>query len=681
MRRTLALLLACLMLALIAGCTPTTGTTTAPATTSEATAAPTATPEPAKESVAPTEATPEPAKETTAPAAEYKQSPFLDSKGLPPVAERLPKEPKISNEIPADQLKYEIGSYGGTMRFVTSVVEWDADVFVMTNEPLLNTPGILGKEITGNILKGYEATADQKTFTFYMREGLRWSDGQPVTMEDVRFTVEDFLFNEELTPSFPNWMKSGGQRDGTPFKFEVVDDWTFKISFDQPYGGFPMHLAIQGWKGYTEFLKPSHYLKPYHKKYAKSEEELKKLIAPVAEKFNIADDDKRWVNVFNKVDITNWENTRSESIGFPSLYPWVYAKKSETVATFERNPYYFKVDSAGNQLPYVDTLQSTLVENMEMVTTKIIAGEVDFARESASLVNMPLYRENEKSGFKAYLFNMHVTPTDILINETFDDPTWKTVSQDVRFRKALSLAIDRQELIDSIYYGFAEPGTIQDSTYDPAAAEALLDEMGMKKGANGVRTAPDGKKFSFLIEVGAEAPDIVPYSELLVEFWKAIGLDASMKRIESSLVGNKNAANELQVRVIWTHTPLWYMQDWGFDGIGRSWNIWKNNIKTAEITNPDGTKKQINVKGEEPPQAIKDFMALSDSLLQVSPDDAVNKVWPQLKQSMHDNYWYLTPLQNIKQPMIVNAKIGNVPNEDCVAIAADFSGEQFFYKK
>lgn len=666
MRRTLALLMACLMIVLVAGCTPTTS---AAATKPEV-----------KATSTPAEST-EPPKENTDSKVEYKQSPYLDDKGLPPVAERLPKEPKLTNEVPADQINYEVGSYGGTMRFVTSAVEWDADVFVMCNEPLLNTPGILGKEVTGNIFKGYEASDDQKTFTFHMREGLKWSDGEPVTMEDVRFTVEDFLFNEELMPSFPNWMKSGGKRDGTPFKFEVADDWTFKLSFDEPYGGFPMHLAIQGWKGYTELLKPSHYLKPYHKKYAKSDADLKALIDPIADKYNIAKDEKEWVNVFNKADIVNWELTRSESIGFPTLYPWVYKSKTETVATFERNPYYFKVDTAGNQLPYVDKLTSSLVENMEMVTTKIISGEVDFARESASLVNMPLYRENEKSGFKAYLFNMHVTPTDILINETYDDPTWKLVSQDVRFRKALSLAVNRQELIDSIYYGFAEPGTIQDSTYDVAAAGALLDEMGMKKGADGMRTAPDGKKFSFLIEVGAEAPDIVPYSELLVEFWRAVGLDASMKRLEQSLVGNKNAANELQVRVIWTHTPLWYMQDWGWDGIGRSWNIWKSNTKTAEITNADGSKKTIDVKGEEPPQAIKDFMALSDSLLQVSPADAVNKVWPQLKQSMHDNYWYLTPLQSIKQPMIVNAKIGNVPNEDCVAIAADFSGEQFFYRK
>jgi len=675
-RKILAFLCAAAMLmSILSSC----GQTAEPVSTEPAETTKAATTEAAKET---TEAAKETAETSAEATMEYKQSPYIDSMGLPPVAERLPKEPKLTNEVPAKQLDYEIGTFGGTMRLVTSVVEWDADVFVMTNEPLLNTPGILGEEITGNILKGYEASDDQKVFTFFMREGLRWSDGEPVTMEDVRFTVEDVIFNEELMPSFPNWMKSAGSRDGEPFKFEVVDDWTFKLTFAQPYGGFPMHLAIQGWKGYTEFIKPAHFLKPYHKKYAGSEAEFKAFIAPIAEKYNYADDEKQWVNVFNKVDITNWENTNSASIGFPRLYPWLYSSKTETVATFERNPYYFKVDTAGNQLPYVDKLESSLVTDIEMVTMKTIAGEVDFSRESASLVKMPLYRENEeKGGYKALMFNMHVTPTDILINQTYNDPTWQLVAQDVRFRKALSLAINRDELIDSIYYGFADPGTIQDSTYDLAAAEALLEEMGMKKGTNGLRTAPDGSKFSFLIEVGAEAPDIVPYCELLVEFWRAAGLDVSLKRIESSLVGNKNAANELQVRVIWTHTPLWYMQDWGFDGWGRSWNVWKNNIKTAEITNEDGTKKTVDVKGEEPPAAVKEMYALSDSLLQVSPADAVNVVLPKIKQSMADNYWYLVALEHIKQPVIVNAKLGNVPSSDCVGIAGNFAGEQFFFKK
>src|SRR5450756_1658833 len=194
---------------------------------------PTATDVPAAEKTTAPDGTKAP--EATTAVVEYKESPYFAGKGLPPVKDRLPKEPKIANEMPADMLTYEIGTYGGTLRTVTAGIEWDADVFVGCNEALLNTPGILGKEITGNVLKGYEVTADQKEYTFHMREGLKWSDGTPVTSEDVRFTVEDFLFNKELTPIFPAWMCSGGVATGTPLKFSMVDDFNFKFTFDKPY--------------------------------------------------------------------------------------------------------------------------------------------------------------------------------------------------------------------------------------------------------------------------------------------------------------------------------------------------------------------------------------------------------------------------------------------------------------
>jgi len=119
----------------------------------------------------------------------FQQSPFLDGRDLPPVHERLPLNPKLTNEIPPEIMEYEIGRFGGTIRLLTPSVDWDADVFVMLNEPLVNSPAMLGREVTGNILEGYDVTDDQMTFTFYLREGLRWSDGEPLTMEDFRFTI------------------------------------------------------------------------------------------------------------------------------------------------------------------------------------------------------------------------------------------------------------------------------------------------------------------------------------------------------------------------------------------------------------------------------------------------------------------------------------------------------------
>ncbi|SFI73800.1 peptide/nickel transport system substrate-binding protein [Paenibacillus sp. UNC496MF] len=604
-----------------------------------------------------------PADEGAAPAedvklTDFKQSPALDSFAVA-LKDRLPEDYKITNEMPGSLLKYEVGTYGGTLRTVTSVVDWDADVFIMNDEALLNTPGLLGEEVTGNVLKSYEMSSDEKSFTFHMRKGLKWSDGQPVTTEDVRFAVEDVLQNKELTPIFPAWLNAGGDPNGKPFVFELIDEYTFKLSFDQPYGGFLLSLAVQGWRGYTDLLKPAHFLKNYHTKYT----ELAKL-EPAIKKAGFKKGE--WVNLFNEMDVTNWELTKPRAIGFPVLYPWMLTKKTNTTATFERNPYYFKVDSAGNQLPYIDKIQSTLVQDIEMVTLKTIAGEVDFSRESASLVKMPLYRENESKGFKAMLSNLHVSPTDIFLNLSSSDKNWAQVVNDVRFRKALSLALDRDEIIDSIYYGFAEKNTWQDSTYSVDEANKLLDEMGLKKGADGFRVGPDGKKFTIPIEVGAQAPDIVPMTELVVEMWKQLGLDVTMKKIDGTLWGKRNEANDLKATIIWAADPMWYYGDWGQGIWGPAWNLY----------NSSGGKK-----GVKPPADVAAFYQSLAKANVANPKDAKAIVDNEIKKALGDQFYFIVPLQNVKQPLIVNAKLHNVGNENALAVATDYAGEQLFFGK
>ncbi|MBO0993760.1 ABC transporter substrate-binding protein [Bacillus sp. SD088] len=592
---------------------------------------------------------------------EFKQAPMLDEMDLPPVEERLPKEPKIPNELPPDQLTVEIGKYGGTLNTVAQSIDWDPDLFVMNNEPLLNTPGILGEEITGNVLKDYEVSDDEKEFTFYMREGLRWSDGEPVTTEDVRFAIEDVQFNEEITSILPGWLHSGGNVDGSPMKLDVIDDYTFKISFDEANGGFPISLAIQNWRGYADLLKPAHYLKKFHKDYA----DPKELEESIKENNFDEGEDTDWVNNFTYLDITERELNHSNAADFPVLYPWLPKEKTKTHVTYERNPYYFKVDAEGNQLPYIDSLKSAIVQDTEVTALKVIAGEVDFNREATALTKMPVYRENaEKGGYKAILADMHLTPTDVFLNMTYDDPVWREVVQDLRFRQALNYAIDRDEIIDTLYYGFAEPSTMIDSTLDIAKANELLDEMGMEKDQDGYRKGPDGKRFTIPFEVQAAAPDIVPLAELLTEMWKEIGIHVTVKTIDSSLHGNKNEANELQASIMWTHTPLYYMQDLGTGFWGRMWHDWW---------------KSGGTKGEEPPENVKRFYDLMDEMNVSGPERAV-EIMDELRQEMNENIYYFVHIEHAKQPLIVNANLGNV-TDDGLAIAINFAGEQMFFKE
>jgi peptide/nickel transport system substrate-binding protein len=203
---------------------------------------------------------------------EYTQAPWFDAAveagELPPVEERLPENPCYIKEVLDEYLDQEVGIYGGTLRFPTNSVNWDADIFVSCNEALLTMESANSDQITPNVVESYSVNEDNTVYTFTLRKGLKWSDGTPVTMADVEFGVNNYIFNEELTPVISSYMRDGGVAAGDPFTFTVVDDWTFEIAFKTPYGGFPVHISIAGWKGYTDFIKPAHVLKQFHKDYA-----------------------------------------------------------------------------------------------------------------------------------------------------------------------------------------------------------------------------------------------------------------------------------------------------------------------------------------------------------------------------------------------------------------------------
>lgn len=619
---------------------------------------------------------------------EYKQSPYLDAKvasgDLAPVAERLPKVTKLPDEVLPEFLDYQIGKHGGTMRFITAVVNWDADVFVMNNEALLTMESANSDVITPNIVESYEVNDAQTEFTFKLREGLKWSDGVPVTMEDVKFTIEKVIFNEDITPVIANYMRDGGVSTGEPFTFEVIDDWTFKLSFKEAYGGFAVHLSIAGWKGYTELIKPKHFLEKFHKDFYETEEAYVAAMKPYADVLKLdLSLPASWITLFTQADCTNWELTdptdalpsktfadAGQTENFPVLYPWMMVSSDGGITTWERNPYYHKVDAEGNQLPYVDTLTSTLVENMEMVQFKYFSGEADFGRESATIDNVTLYKENEaKAGIIAYLTAMHNNPTDVMINFNFKDEAWQEAISDIRFLQALEMAIDAEEILDSVYKGFGEVNPNWKCVGDFDGANALLDEMGMKVGSDGYRTTPSGKPLTINIINSPDAKDITTVSELYVEFWGEIGLKTEITTLESSMRDQKQLANEIPMRIQWIHsTQLWHYVDFG--PLAPLWTAWFNagGLTDATVT-----------AGEEPPEWAKEFHLLKQSLFTTSPKEAVNVVVPKLLEVMTSRLFIIEPLINVQQCVIINANLGNVPTGGS-GISWNFSGEQFFYK-
>lgn len=595
---------------------------------------------------------------------------------LPPLEERLPNEPFVVGPgvlLPEGHVDWQPGIYGGTLRTLHFRPDWNPDIFVGMNEPLLSAPGLGVDGIRGNILKDFEVSNNNQTFVFHMREGLKWSDGTQVTVEDARFVAEDIYGNDDLTPAYPRRFRTRNAPDGTPMTFTAIDDYTFQIDFDESYGGFLRNLTIETWNGWTELIRPSHYLKDFHINYVELE-----ALRPLLDEMSLTDE---WEQVFTDQDCLSWHVNREKCIVSPVLTPWQRVEASEPgLLVFERNPYYHKVDIEGKQLPYIDKLLSKLVEDVEMVNTGILTGEADFMRESTGLVKIPLYVENgPKGGYRHQLLDMHVDSSSIWINQTYSDENdpnsaaWRGIAQDVRFRQAISLAISRDEMIETLYFGYAtkplDTVGAELSTRDVDLANALLDELGLdQRGNDGFRLYPDGSPFTILIEHGAHAPDLEPAAELVGEYLKDVGINTTVKKLDSSLWAERRNNNELQATVFWAHDQGWD-NNWTSDTIqraGYAWWVYMTQSADSEMA-------------MEPPDWVLEAFELDKARWgSVSGSEEYNQHKEQGNAWHRANLPEITVVENVKYPLIVSVDMANVATEG-FAIAQNFAMEQLFY--
>jgi peptide/nickel transport system substrate-binding protein len=606
------------------------------------------------------------------PAGKYQEAPMwadmVKSGKLPPVDQRLPSEPFVVGPGVLQSEKnvpdWKPGKYGGTLHTAHAVANWSPDVFVMLNEPVLKAPDLSVQGVKGNVVQDFKVSSDNKEFTFTMRKGLKWSDGEPVTTEDVRFTWEDIYGNDKLySTGLPSRFKVGYSVDGTPGKLQIVDDFTFKVTFDAAYGGFVRNLTIEGWNGYTELINPSHYLKKYHIKYTSLDKMKDDLTA--------AKLTNEWWNLFNLKRCQNWDMTNPKCVDYPALNPWIGTKADQGLLKFKRNPYFYMVDTEGKQLPYIDEIISVQAADVEMVNVKVVSGDVDYLRESTALIKVPMYKEAEdKAKINTILLDMHVDSSGLYLNQIFSDTNWQKASSDIRFRQALSHAINRKELIDTLYYGYASMPDVsvgpQNYNYDVAAASKLLDDMGLKKGSDGMRTYADGKPVLMLIEHAAWAPDIGPAAELAAQYLNAVGIKTSVKKLEGNAFNQKGDANEIQASIGWSHDQGW---DNGYTSVpGWGTNLWWDTW--------------INSKGKqgvEPPAWVKQGVELNKKRWEsVSGSDEYNKLKEEGYKWSRDNLPFINFVEQVKYPMIAKKNLRNMASAG-FAIGNNFQGVQLWF--
>lgn len=531
----------------------------------------------------------------------YSQAPMLDEMDLPPVEERLPAEPLVVEPIDG------IGQYGGTWhRAFLGVKDFHA-LGRLIYESVLRWPRDPKDPVQPGLAKEWEWSEDGTELTLYFREGLKWSDGEPFTVDDVIFWWEDIENDENITAApHGEWVVNG-----EPMVLEKIDDTTIKLIFAAPNGlAETVGLAFHGcqWPlGFERFgfFAPRHYLEQYHPKY---------------------NPDATYEEFEEKVFNFNTE--------LPVMYAWKVAEweAGATEMVAERNPYYWKVDPDGNQLPYIDRIHYTLVEDNEAINLMAIAGELDMQHRRIDFSKYTVYQENaEAGGYHTLLWSTAQASTVTLFpNQSYPDPQYRELLQNLQFRQALSLAIDRDLINDVAFLGQGIPRTttvVRDSPlfqedietyyaeFDPEAAEALLVEAGLVKGDDGFYTFEDGTPVELIIEgTDAVSGASMDTLELVAEGWNAIGLKTVLETMSRDIYWPRANANEVMIATWETDRGLVPMVDpiYQFPFDERSWmgpafGVWYHSF---------------GEQGEEPTDTFKEVMDLYDAYkASVDPDE------------------------------------------------------------
>lgn len=602
----------------------------------------------------------------------YAEAPFLAQRvadgELLPIDQRLPSNPlvmtKTRSDAPDGILDYQDGNYGGTLRMVNQHPFNTPVLSFMLIEQLLSRPGYnIGDPLSGNVMESWQANADNSEFTFVIRDGLRWSDGELVSTEDVRFTFEDFFMNDELNTTFfirNRALKAGTKDQGNWMEVQVVDDRTFKVVFDEPTPGF-LDENNKPWMGYERFLNPAHFLKQFHRSYV-TEADLLKLVKEAGLE-NIED----WPKMFDAVATRPFDRWVPEVIGTPVLWPWVVVESSASRVEFERNPYYYKVDSSGTQLPYIDRIQLTKVEDGESFNLKVIAGEIDLDDTITQIDAIPLYMENaERGGYQVLPMAQPYNRATIFFNYASEDALWNETVKDYRFRRALAYAINSKEVADTVYYGFASPSTWVPSEFDPDAAKALLDEMGLdRRDSQGWRLQKDGTRLEIFFSINPRFPDKIPTAELLCEYFKDVGIFSTSKVQEQAFHGEQLRANKLNIVLESCESTTLY----GFGHVAYFFHqgvpLWRSWLQTN------------GAAGEEPDQW---WLDVYNKGLKMGPGIPwSDQALADFRKAMYDNIPFIPFMDEPKQPVIVNAELGNVFGEG-VSQWLLYAGEQLYFK-
>jgi len=605
----------------------------------------------------------------------FKENPMFAEKvkkgELPAVEKRLPAEPLVM--MPYD----EIGRYGGKLRGICIAYEsGTSEVMAWRHANIVRFSDDV-RTIVPNVAKSWKWNDDYTEITFALRKDHRWSDGAPFTADDVVFYMNDIILNEEIHKATPSpWGSVGAS-------VEKIDAVTFKFKFTKPYTGLLYYLGGAG--SYFDPWAPKHFLKQYHIKYnPKADEEAKK---------NGFDG---WVQQFGAY----WNKWKDAIVSgpygmkVPTLESHIMKEELNTQRRiFIANPYYFKIDTAGNQLPYIDLHHERFLEK-QLWPLEIMNGNVDQKSQNMPLDIFPTLKENEVKGNYALQLPPGMAGPTFIFNLTAQDPVLRKIYGDVRFRYAMSLAVNRDEVNEALFLGLCTPEQALPANvpfvteadkkfmvaYDPQGANKLLDEMGLKRGPDGIRLRPDGKQLTVLWEYTLQYVWSPEFPALIADYWRAVGVNVLLKEVNTQLTRDKQKSNTLDITSEWMvpyepnllSTPKLFVPPYAsaWPIMGLPWMDWKTS----------GGKS-----GEEPPDWVKRLWEIADEWVTLVPGSArYMELGRELIKINLDNLVVIGTLGNVPLITVVSNRLRNIPkwtvNSYYYGYAYPYRADQWFFK-
>jgi len=577
-------------------------------------------------------------------------APVVASGDLPPVAQRLPNPPLVAD---LDGKGRTIGKYGGSLRLLMGRQKDIRLLVVYGYARLVGYNRDL--ELAPDILESIEVE-DQRIFTLRLRENHRWSDGQPFTSEDFRYFWEDVANNEALSLFGPPRVMVV---DGQLPRFEVLDERTVRYSWSTPN---PYFLPALAGARPLFIYRPAHYLKQFHQRHASAQ-----TLQAMIEKAGA----RNWAGLHHEMD----EQYRFDNVDLPTLQPWVNTTRPPSERfIFHRNPYYHRIDSAGHQLPYIDEVVISIAD-ANLIPAKTGFGESDLQAKYIRFDHYTFLKKGEKNKD----FEVRLWPTAsgakvaLYPNLTAADPVWREVLRDVRFRRALSLAIDRQAINQVLYFGLARPSAdtvLPESplfeaeyqntwaAFDIDQANALLDDIGLARSDGGTRLLPDGRPLEIIADTAGESTEESDVLELVKSDWAQIGVELFTKPSQREVFRNR-VFSGTAIMSVWSGLenglPTADMSPAELAPTGQwqlQWSKWGEYFETAQAS------------GQPPDMPVAtELLRLNKEWRFAKDSTQRRKIWREMLKLRADQVLSIGTVNGVPNPVVVNNQLRNVPEK------------------